>query len=178
VHGSVLPAVLELQAFFRAHGLPVIYALSGLALPEGQELAPWSWRAARLRQPGASIPLLLPPGAPEREPWPALAPRPEELLFYKQTLSPFNGTPLDQCLRNMRIENVVVVGVLTNAAADTTARDAGDRGFNAILVDDGCAALSPEDHEAGTAFPNWYVVKSKRAVIEELGSLVGLEARA
>ena len=31
---------------------------------------------------------------------------------------------------------------------ETTARDAADRGYEVVLVDDGCAAFSPEIHEA------------------------------
>jgi nicotinamidase-related amidase len=170
----VLPAVLELQRFFRQRDLAVMYANSGLALPTGEELAPWSWRATGLRHPspaGPGIPMLLPPGSPERELWPALERRPDELVLFKQTLSPFNGTALDQYLRNMEIENLVIAGLLTNGAVETTARCAGDRGLTAIVVEDACAALSPRDHADGTAFASWYVVKSSQLLMEELSPL-------
>ena len=172
LRACVLPAVLELQAFFRQHELPIIYARSGLALAEGAELAAWSWRRQQLRQSAATIPLLLPPGALERELWPALEPRPDELALDKPTLSPFNGTALDQYLRNMGVQNLAIAGLLTNAAVETTARDAGDRGYNAIVVEDACAALAPEDHAAGTAFASWYVVKTTRELLDQLEPLV------
>lgn len=167
-----LPAVLELREFFRRNELPVVFTRSGLALPEGRDVAPWSWRAAGVRQPGGGIPLLLPPGSTERALWPALEPQPDDLVLDKQTLSPFNGTAVDQYLRNMGIENLIVAGVLTNGAVETTARNAGDRGFNAIVVEDACAALSPEDHEAGTGFASWYAVKSKDELFEQLSPLL------
>jgi len=168
----VLPTVLELQSFFQQHELPIIHARSALALPDGADLAAWSWRRRQLRESAAGIPLLLPPGAPERELWPALEPRPDELVLDKPTLSPFNGTALDQYLRNMGVENLVIAGLLTNAAVETTARDAGDRGYNAMVVEDACAALSAEDHAAGTSFASWYVVKTTSELIDQLSPLV------
>lgn len=169
---QALPAALALEAFFRQHDLPVIHACSGLALAEGRDLAPWSWRAAQARQPWSGVPLLLPPGSAERQIWPELEPRPDELVLDKQTLSPFNSTAIDQYLRNMAVENLVIAGVLSNGAVETTARNAGDRGFNTIVVEDACAAFSTEDHRAGTAFGSWYVVKSKDELLEQLGPLV------
>jgi nicotinamidase-related amidase len=41
-----------------------------------------------------------------------------------------------------------VGGVVTNVCVETTARDAADRGYEVVLLDDGCAAFSPEAHEA------------------------------
>jgi nicotinamidase-related amidase len=35
-------------------------------------------------------------------------------------------------------------GVVTNVCVETTARDAADRGHDVVLLDDGCAAFSPE----------------------------------
>jgi nicotinamidase-related amidase len=172
LRNQALPAAVSLLSFFREHGLPVVHCRSGLALPEGRDLAPWSWRAAQFHQPWPSVPHLLPPGAAERAIWPALEPRANELVLDKQTLSPFNSTALDQYLRNMGIENVVIAGVLSNGAVETAARGAGDRGYNAMVIEDACAAFSPEDHRAGTEFASWYVVKSKDELLEQLAPLV------
>ena len=170
-----LPAVLRLQAFFRERELPIVYCASGLALPDGRDVAPASWRAASRDVP-TGIPCLLPPGHPDGELWPALEPRPNELILRKQTLSPFNGTALDQYLRNMGVENLVIAGVLTSAGVETTARNAGDRGYTAILVEDASAALSPEDHAAATAHASWYVVRSAQVVVDALDPLTRLAA--
>ena len=48
----------------------------------------------------------------------------------------------------MNVASLVVGGVVTNVCVETTARDAADRGYEVVLVDDGCAAFSPEIHEA------------------------------
>ncbi len=48
----------------------------------------------------------------------------------------------------MGITTLVIGGVVTNVCVETTARDASDLGYGVILVDDACAAHSPEIHEA------------------------------
>jgi nicotinamidase-related amidase len=168
----VLPNVLRLQAFCREHSLQVVYTRLGVQTADGRDLAPWSWQAAAQRAAPADAPPRYPPGAPERELWPALAPRPDELVLDSLSLSPFNSTNLDQYLRNMRVENLLVAGVLTDAAVETTARDAGDRGYNAIAVADACAALAPEHHAAALDTASWYVVKTTDEVLEQLGGLL------
>ncbi|HVA25934.1 MAG TPA: isochorismatase family cysteine hydrolase [Chloroflexota bacterium] len=166
-----LAAAAELLAFFRAQGLPVVHAHSALALPDGRDIAGWSWRA-HLSGRAASIPCLLPPGDPDARSWPDLEPKEGELTLLKQTLSPFNGTALDQYLRNMGVQNLVLAGVLTNGAVESTARNAGDRGFNAIVAADACAALSAEDQQAGTLFASWHIVRSTGEIVDELAPLL------
>ena len=51
-------------------------------------------------------------------------------------------------VRRDSITALVVGGVVTNVCVETTARDAADRGYDIVLLDDGCAAFSPEIHEA------------------------------
>jgi biuret amidohydrolase len=46
------------------------------------------------------------------------------------------------------METLVIGGVATNVCVEATARDAVDLGYQVILVDDACAAYSPESHEA------------------------------
>lgn len=171
-----LAAAGELLAFFRGHGLPVVHAYSGLGLPDARDVAAWSWRA-QLTGRAATIPCLLPPGDPDSEACPELEPKQGELTLLKQTLSPFNGTALDQYLRNMGVQNLVLAGVLTNGAVETTARNAGDRGFNAIVAADACAAFSPEDQQAGTLFASWHIVRSASEIIAELGPLLAAAPR-
>ena len=166
-----LVAAGDLLAFFRAQRLPVVHAHSGLALPDGRDVAGWSWRA-QLGGRAASVPCLLPPGDPDGQAWPELAPLAGELTMLKQTLSPFNGTALDQYLRNMGVQNLVLAGVLTNGAVESTARNAGDRGFNAIVAADACAALSPQDQQAGTLFASWHIVRSAGEILGELAPLL------
>lgn len=48
----------------------------------------------------------------------------------------------------MDIETVLVSGVVTNICVESTAREAFDYGFQVVIVEDCCAAWSPEIHSA------------------------------
>ncbi len=47
----------------------------------------------------------------------------------------------------MGIESLVITGVATNSCVETTARDASDRGYNCILIEDACCARSQDRHD-------------------------------
>ena len=166
---TVLPNILRLRQFFRDHGLKVVYTRMGLQLPGGRDLPRWSWRASQVGRPESNF---SPKGSREYELVEELAPLPQELVLDKNSASPFASTALDQLLRNMGVENLVVAGVLTNVAVESTARDAGDRGYNVMGVEDGCAAYRPEEHSDTLAGASWWVVKSTDEVIQTLGPLL------
>jgi nicotinamidase-related amidase len=75
-----------------------------------------------------------------------LKPVGDELVFNKTAGSVFLSTNITYVLRNMDIENLVVVGVVTTGCVHTAVTDAADLGFHVVLVEDGCAALVPEMH--------------------------------
>jgi len=78
----------------------------------------------------------------------SLAPLPGELVLNKTSSGTLNSTMLDQTLRNMGIESLVISGVTTDVCVETTARDAADRGFQVLIVEDACTAFSPDLHRA------------------------------
>lgn len=147
-HGIVEPSLRRLLDFFRAHGLRIVYATVASELPDGSDLMPILQRrnaSSRAELGEAAFP-------PRADAWArivaALEPRPGELVVNKTTYSTFNSTGLDHALRSLRITSLIIGGVLTNVCVETTARDAADRGYEVVLLDDGCAAYSPEIHEA------------------------------
>jgi nicotinamidase-related amidase len=69
-----------------------------------------------------------------------IAPRVGELVINKVSTSAFNSTGLDEILRRLGVANLILTGVTTEACVDSTARDAADRGYCCVMVEDGCAA--------------------------------------
>jgi nicotinamidase-related amidase len=61
---------------------------------------------------------------------------PGEPIVVKNVNSSFIGTDLENRLRASGIENLVIVGATTNHCVETTARMAGNLGFNTLLVRD------------------------------------------
>ncbi len=166
---TVLPNILRLRDFFRAQRLEVIYTRMGSQLSSSRDLPPWSWRASQSGRPESNF---FARGTPEYEIVPELAPPPHELVLDKNSASPFASTALDQLLRNMGVENLVVTGVLTNVAVESAARDAGDRGYNVMAAEDGCAAYRKEEHEDTMASATWWVVKTTEELLQTLGPLL------
>lgn len=87
-------------------------------------------------------------GTPEAQLMPELDRRPEDQVVEKNTYSGFKGTRLEEMLNEMRVEEVIVTGVMTNLCCETTARDAFLRGFRVFFSADSTATVDKELHEA------------------------------
>jgi nicotinamidase-related amidase len=88
------------------------------------------------------------PGSKDAEFLPEVAPKGDELIINKTASGVFNATNAEYILRNMGIDSLYVCGVYTNECVSTTVRDACDRGFNTTLINDACATVTPELHNA------------------------------
>ena len=75
-----------------------------------------------------------------------LAPLAGELVVRKRTVSGFAGTDLDRLLRLHDVSTVVIAGIITNFAAEGTARDASDRGYRVVVLADCCESITDEMH--------------------------------
>ena len=69
-----------------------------------------------------------------------LAPQEGETLITKRAPNSFLGTDLEQTLRDLDVDEVVVTGMMTSMCVDATTRAGADLGFNMTLVPDACAA--------------------------------------
>ncbi len=69
-----------------------------------------------------------------------VAPQEGETLITKKAPNSFLGTDLEQHLRSLDVEEVVVTGMMTSMCVDATTRAGADLGFKMTLVPDACAA--------------------------------------
>lgn len=76
-----------------------------------------------------------------------LAPQAGETIITKHRVGAFYGTALQLTLNTMGIEQLVIAGVATDMAVDSTAREAHDRDFQVIIAADCCIAANAEDHQ-------------------------------
>jgi nicotinamidase-related amidase len=146
--GVVEPSLRRLLDFFRARGLRVVYTTVASELPDGGDLMPIFQQRNAVSRAAVGAAAIPSRGDAWARIVASLEPRPGELVVNKTTYGTFNSTGLDHALRSMSVASLVVGGVVTNVCVETTARDAADRGYEVVLVDDGCAAFSPEIHEA------------------------------
>lgn len=100
---------------------------------------------------------------------------PDDVVFSKVSSSPFNSTAIDRLLRNLDIDTLLVCGVVTNGCVDGTVRDASDLGYQVIMVEDACAAVTPALHQAAiTNLKDGFCnVRTTEDVVAELDALAG-----
>lgn len=143
IEGTVVPTIQRLLAFFRDQRLRIVYLTVGSELPDYSDLLP------HMRPFAETVGNTR--GAREHEILDELAPRPGEAVLNKTTMSAFHSSGFERLLRSWGTEQLVFTGISTNSCVESTARDAADRGFRCLLVEDGCGAASRELHDATCA---------------------------
>lgn len=69
-----------------------------------------------------------------------------DIRIMKRQWGAFYGTELDLQLRRRGIKTIVLAGLSTNVGVESTARDAYERGYDQVFVEDAMASPTPEAH--------------------------------
>lgn len=75
-----------------------------------------------------------------------LYPIPGEPVIDKPGKGAFSYTDFELLLRNKGVKNLVLTGVTTDVCISTTMREANDRGFDCVVMEDASAASDPSLH--------------------------------
>ncbi|MEW9835721.1 cysteine hydrolase family protein [Mesorhizobium marinum] len=143
---KIVPTVAALIALFRAHKLPIVHTREAHR-PDLSDCPP----AKRLRgKPGLRIGDLgamgriLVAGEPGNQILPELAPVEGEIVIDKPGKGMFWGTGLQDTLAGLGITQLVFAGVTTEVCVQTSMREANDRGYECMLVEDATESYFPE----------------------------------
>lgn len=73
---------------------------------------------------------------------------PADFTIEKVAYSAFYQTRLEYVLRAMKIDTLIIGGIVTNGGVASTVRDAHLRDIHTVLLSDGCAAFKQDVHDA------------------------------
>lgn len=134
---AILPTVKRLIKAFRRADRPVIFTRH-VHHPDDLDsgIMGWWWEGKCLE------------GSPESEIHSELAPLPNEKVVFKHRYSAFYNTDLETVLRCLKVEDLVIAGVMTNMCCESTARDAYYRDYRVFIPADGTGTVNEEMHLA------------------------------
>lgn len=122
---QLLHHVNELLAKARSKNIPVIYVQHQEAAGEPLEYGTRDW-----------------------EIHPDIAPAPDDIIIHKKTPDSFLHTPLDEELKKLGIEHVILTGIQSDLCVDTTCRRAFSMGYKVTLASDAHSTWGHEDMTA------------------------------
>jgi len=150
---AILPNIKELIGIFRKINRPVIYT-KHVHHPDHLDsgIMEWWWKGMCIE------------GSPESEVHSDIAPLSNEKVILKHRYSAFYNTDLETILRCLKIEDLVITGIMTNMCCESTARDAYYRDYKVFIPADGTGSINEEMHLASLlnlSFGFAYITTSK-----------------
>lgn len=141
-YDAVLANAARLIEAAHAAGIPVIHAQAWVKPEERdgyarqEEILTEEFRSAVAGSEGADI-------------CAEVAALPSDIVIHKHWPSAFRRTDLSQRLADLKIENLVITGVLTDSCVTESVFDAVYQGFRVWLVKDACGSMSEAMHRTG-----------------------------
>jgi len=129
---AIIPRIRKRIKEAREKGMPVIY-ICDAHREDDEEFESWPKHAIM--------------GTRGSEVVDELKPQEKDFMVRKRRYSGFLGTDLELLLRELKVEKLNIVGILTNICVFFTAAEAAMRGFKVTVYSDSVASLSEKENE-------------------------------
>lgn len=143
---AIIPATARLIALFRRLGWPIIHTREAHR-PDLSDCPPSKIRrgnpSLHIGEAGAMGRLLV-AGEPGNQIVDALAPVEDEIVVDKPGKGMFWATGLHEGLQRLGITHLVFAGVTTEVCVQTSMREANDRGYECLLIDEATESYFPQ----------------------------------
>lgn len=137
IDNRALPAIKKLISACRPLGVEIVYTMIESLTKNGRD------RSLDHKLSGIHVPK----GSDDARMMPGIEPEDDDIVLPKTSSGVFNSTNINYVLRNLGIENVIVVGFITDQCVDMAVRDGADHGYYMVCASDACATYSDERHE-------------------------------
>jgi len=156
IETRALPAIKNLIAACRPLGVEIVYTMIESLTKNGRD------RSLDHKLSGIHVAK----GSEDAKMMPGIEPEEDDIVLPKTSSGVFNSTNINYVLRNLGIENVIVVGFITDQCVDMAVRDGADLGYYMVCASNACATYSDERHEGALkAFGGYCRVQTTDEII-------------
>jgi nicotinamidase-related amidase len=135
---SVVPNIVKILDLAREQSIPIIYVTDSHTPSIDNEFKVWGPHA-EANSEGAEI-------------IPELTPKKGDVHLKKRRYSAFFETGLNALLHELKIDTLILIGVLTNICVQHSAADAYYRDYKIIILEDCVNALSDEEQKTSLGY--------------------------
>jgi len=143
---AIVPTVKQLLEAFRDRKLPIFQTVEAHQ-PDLSDCPPSKLHRGKGKLKIGDVgPMgrILVLGEPGNAIIPELEPLPGEVVIPKPGKGAFFNTNLEALLKEQGITHLIITGVTTEVCVQTTMREANDRGYECLMVEDGTESYFPE----------------------------------
>ena len=159
IKNKVIPNGRNLIDKCRENGIEVIYTVVESLTQDGRD------RGLDYKISG----IFAAKGSWEAEVVDELKPLKNEIVIPKTSSSLFNSTNFEYVLRNLSIEYLMIMGIVTDQCVETAVRDGCDRGFLVTLIEDACATHAQQRHDESLIGVKGYCrIRSTADILKEI----------
>jgi nicotinamidase-related amidase len=150
--------------------MPIVYTL--ITPPPRNLTSAWHFFAQMRRfkvDDVNELPVFMAAGSPDRDIPETVKPHSDDSVLAKPSASIFFGTNFEYMMRSRKINTLIFTGIATEIGIESSARDAANRGFYPVVVEDCVSSMDQEAHERSLKnMTKLFIVEKTARILENI----------